>query len=159
MKSSLPLVFLVTTLLPWTAQAHAHLDKAMPANGSVVTTLPETVSLKFDEAATLTALSIQKAGDKAAQRLGPLPKTPSELFTVALPKLTPGEYTVKYRVLTDDNHVMGGAIVFTIATDAKPAVKGMTIKNGDMSDMNMKGMDMTNKATNKTAPPPASPTR
>ena len=137
MKTSIPLLFVSTALLPWVAQAHAHLDKATPANGAVVATAPEAVSLTFDEAATLTALSIQKTGDKAAQKLGPLPKTPSDHFTVALPKLAPGAYTVKYRVLSDDNHVMGGTTKFTISADAK--------------GMGMKGTDM------KKIPPPPAP--
>ena len=56
------------------------------------------------------------------------PAAPSDHFTVALPKLTPGAYTVKYRVLSDDNHVMGGTTKFTISADAK----GMTTKGMDM---------------------------
>lgn len=146
MKISIPALFVAAVLLPWTAQAHAHLTKADPANGSTVTTAPVAVSLTFDEAATLTALSIQMAGDKAAQKLGPLPKVPNAQFTVALPKLAAGTYSVKYRVLTDDNHVMGGTTTFTISTDAKPAMNGM----------HMKGMDMTTKKTNMQSPSPAS---
>ena len=109
MRTSISLFLVATVLLPWAVQAHAHLDKVMPANGSVVATAPTTVSLTFNEAATLTALSVQKAGDKVVQKLGPLSMAPNEHFTVALPKLPPGDYTMKYRVLSDDNHVMGGA--------------------------------------------------
>ena len=93
--------------------------------------------MTFDEAATLTALTIQKDGDKAAQKLAPLPKTPSAQFTVALPKLAPGTYTIKYHVLSDDNHVMGGKTMFTLSPGAKPM-------DGKMMDM--KGMDMKKPA-------------
>ena len=123
MRNLFTLCLVAGALLPWTAQAHAHLDKALPANGSVVTVAPEAISLSFDEVATLTALSIQKTGDRVLQKLAPLPKTPSEHFTVVLPKLAPGAYTVKYRVLSDDNHVMGGTTKFTIALPAAPAGK------------------------------------
>ena len=148
MKTSISLLVVAAAAwLPLTVLAHAHLDKATPANGAVLATAPEAISLTFDEAATLTALSIQKTGDKAAQKLGPLPKTPSDHFTVALPKLTPGAYTVKYRVLSDDNHVMGGTTKFAISADAR----GMTMKTGEMKGMDMKGMDM------KKIPPSPAP--
>lgn len=120
MKTSIASLFAAIAMLPWTAQAHAHLNKAVPANGSVTKTLPEVISLTFNEAATLTSLSILKAGDKNALPLGPLPKAPSVQFAVALPKLAPGTYTVKYRVLSDDGHVMGGTTTFTISANATP---------------------------------------
>ena len=152
MRTSISLLLVATALLPWAVQAHAHLDKAIPANGSVVATAPTTVSLTFNEAATLTALSVQRAGDKAVQKLGPLPKVPNDHFTVALPKLTPGDYTVKYRVLSDDNHVMGGTTTFTISA----GTKGMSMKGGGKKDMNMNGMDMKSQDMTKTTPAPAS---
>src|SRR5256886_9105244 len=57
-----------------TASAHAHLQKASPADGSVVTTSPSRIVLNFSEAARLTAASIQK-GDQPRQNLQPLPAT------------------------------------------------------------------------------------
>jgi methionine-rich copper-binding protein CopC len=104
-------------LLPCLVQAHAKLVQATPANGSALNTPPAAVTLVFNEAATLTALSVLKSGDKEARKLGPIPKTPAAKFSVALPNLGAGSYTVSYRVLSDDNHVMSGTLKFTIATD------------------------------------------
>ena len=143
MKRSISALMVTWALMPWVVQAHAKLEQAMPANGSVVATAPTSVMLMFDEAATLTAASIQKTGDKAAQKLRPLPKAPAANFTLNLPKLASGSYTVKYRVLTDDNHVMSGTTKFTVSADAKAAPK---------PDATMKGMDM------KKPMPPAAPT-
>lgn len=106
-------------LLPLAAQGHAKLTRATPSEGSTVAVAPTLVALGFNEAATLTALSIQKEGDKAPQKLGPLPKAPAAQFTVALPKLTPGSYVVRYRVLSDDSHVMAGTLKFTLAAPGK----------------------------------------
>src|SRR6266480_1216146 len=50
-----------------TASAHAHLQRASPADGSVVTTSPSTLVLNFSEAARLTA-----AATDARQLLGQL---------------------------------------------------------------------------------------
>jgi methionine-rich copper-binding protein CopC len=106
--------------LPFAAQAHTHLKQASPADGSVLAKAPDQIMLVFSEAATVTALSIQRAGDKEPQKLGSLPKAPSEHLTVALPKLTDGAYTLSYRVVSDDNHVMAGKIHFTVSTPASP---------------------------------------
>ena len=97
-----------------TAGAHAHLHKASPADGSVVTTSPSNIVLTFSEAANLTALSIQK-GKEAAQKLKPLPADPAAQISVPLPQLTPGTYSVTWRVVSDDGHVMSGTLHFTLA--------------------------------------------
>src|SRR6266852_7011174 len=99
-----------------TASAHAHLQKSSPADGSVITTSPANLVLNFSEAARLTALSIQK-GSEPEQKLKPLPTTAAQQISVPLPPLTPGTYSVNWRVVSDDGHVMSGALHFTLAAD------------------------------------------
>lgn len=99
-----------------TASAHAHLEKASPADGSVITTSPSNLVLNFSESARLTALSIQK-GDEPRQNLKPLPSTAAQEISVALPQLTPGTYSVSWRVVSDDGHTMSGTLHFTLAPD------------------------------------------
>src|SRR5882724_186652 len=98
------------------ANAHAHLQKSNPADNSVITTSPSNLVLNFSEAARLTALSIQKDSEPA-QNLKPLPTTAAQQITVPLPQLTSGTYSVSWRVLSDDGHVMAGALHFTLAAD------------------------------------------
>jgi methionine-rich copper-binding protein CopC len=99
-----------------TAGAHAHLQKSSPADNSVITAPPANLVLNFSEAARLTALSIQK-GSEPEQKLKSLPTTAAVQISVALPQLTPGTYSVSWRVLSDDGHVMSGALHFTLAAD------------------------------------------
>jgi methionine-rich copper-binding protein CopC len=99
-----------------TAGAHAHLQKSSPADNSVITTPPANLVLNFSEAARLTALSIQK-GSEPEQKLKSLPTTAAVQISVPLPQLTPGTYSVSWRVLSDDGHVMSGALHFTLAAD------------------------------------------
>jgi len=98
-----------------TASAHAHLQRASPADGSVVTTSPSNVVLNFSEAARLTAASIQK-GDQPRQNLRPLPATAARQISVPLPRLAPGSYSVSWRVVSADGHVMSGTLRFTLAS-------------------------------------------
>ena len=107
------------TLLAWSAVAlaHTHLQKAAPADGSVVTVSPERVVLTFSEAARLTAAWIQKS-DGARLKLGPLPEKSAIEVSIALPPLTPGNYVISWRAASADGHVMPGQIHFTLAPSA-----------------------------------------
>jgi methionine-rich copper-binding protein CopC len=98
------------------ANAHAHLQKSSPADNSVITTSPPNLVLNFSEASRLTALSIQK-GSESQQNLKSLPTTAAQQISVPLPPLTPGTYSVSWRVVSDDGHVMAGALHFTLAPD------------------------------------------
>jgi methionine-rich copper-binding protein CopC len=104
---------LVLVMLGVTASAHAHLQKSSPADHSVIATSPSDLMLNFSEAARLTALSIQK-GSESPQKL-PLPTIAAQQISVPLPRLTPGTYSVSWRVLSEDGHVMSGTLQFTLA--------------------------------------------
>jgi methionine-rich copper-binding protein CopC len=97
-----------------TASAHAHLRKASPADGSVITTSPSNLVLNFSAAARLTAASIQK-GHEPRQKLKTFPTSAAQQISVPLPQLTPGTYSVSWRVVSDDGHVMSGTLHFTLA--------------------------------------------
>jgi len=64
--------------LPGIAQAHTHLEMAIPADNSVLASPPSKIVLHFSEAARLTALSIQKDADKEAKAISPRPKEAKE---------------------------------------------------------------------------------
>jgi methionine-rich copper-binding protein CopC len=95
------------------AQAHTHLKSATPAEGSTVKA-PGQITLTFSQSAQVTALSIQKEGE-AEQKLSPLPAAAADHVTVPAPKLAPGKYTVNWRVVSDDKHVMSGKLHFTVS--------------------------------------------
>jgi methionine-rich copper-binding protein CopC len=99
-----------------TANAHAHLQKSSPADNSVITASPSNLVLNFSEAARLTALSIRKDSEPP-QTLKPLPTAAAQQISVPLPPLTPGTYSVSWRVVSDDGHIMAGALHFTLAAD------------------------------------------
>jgi methionine-rich copper-binding protein CopC len=107
---------LVLVMFGVAASAHAHLLKSSPADNSVITTSPSNLVLNFSEAARLTALSIQK-DEEPKRNLKPLPTTAAQQISIPLPPLTPGTYSVNWRVLSDDGHMMAGALHFTLAAD------------------------------------------
>lgn len=106
-------MLLVLAALPLTAAAHAHLVQATPANDAVLTQAPSNFMLQFNEPARLTSLSLQK-DNETAHKIGGLPSAPSTQWVIPAPKLAPGSYTLSYRVLSADSHIMSGSIKFRI---------------------------------------------
>lgn len=120
MKTSSVPVAAALLALTAVAQAHTHLKEATPADESVVNTAPSSVVLKFSEAAKVTALTLHKDGE-ADHKLTASPATASAQVTAALPKLTPGKYSVDWRVVSDDGHIMNGQLSFTFDPKATPS--------------------------------------
>jgi methionine-rich copper-binding protein CopC len=99
-------------LMVATADAHAHLTAVVPAEGSAGKA-PEQIVLTFSEAARITAMSLQREGEEP-RKLTPLPAEMAARIRVPLPKLSPGKYTLSWRVLSDDGHVVPGVLHFTV---------------------------------------------
>lgn len=103
----------VALMLAISAQAHTHLKSATPAEGSTVKSA-EQITLTFSEKATVTALTLQKEGGDE-RKLTPPAEAATDHVTVAAGKLEPGKYTLNWRVVSDDKHVMSGKLHFTVS--------------------------------------------
>jgi methionine-rich copper-binding protein CopC len=114
MKACVRLLCLSALLLAGPVLAHTHLLRSLPADGSVATSAPTQLQLTFSEAATLTALSIQKQGEPAPIRLAPISRQPAATFAIDLPVLGAGSYQVNWRALSDDHHLASGTFSFTV---------------------------------------------
>jgi copper transport protein len=114
MKYKAVLVGLAFSLAATVALAHAHLKKAVPADGAVVATSPANVVLSFSEPAHLTVCWIQKA-DGPKQKITGLPTTDSADVTVPLPQLDAGTYVLSWKVVGDDTHILDGQMHFTVS--------------------------------------------
>jgi methionine-rich copper-binding protein CopC len=113
MKLAAALGAWLLALGPTGAQAHAHLLEATPADGSEIHAAPTELVLHFSENARLIVLWIAK--DRGSpQRVVPLPEEAQARIVVALPPLADGHYTVSWRALSADGHVVPGRIRFTL---------------------------------------------
>jgi copper transport protein len=98
------------------AAAHAELVETDPAEGAVVETAPETVTLTFNEPVRLTSQEIavyDAGGDPVASTAG---ATGTEV-TVGLTDaagLEDGTYVVSWNVLSGDGHPISGALTFSV---------------------------------------------
>lgn len=125
------LMLMAALALPITAFAHAHLESSVPGKGTTVQTSPGKVELVFNEPVGLTALKLQKKGEKAGHDLAPLPKDDSVYLSVPLTKLADGEYVLTYAGLSSDQHETKGTIEFKVSATAKPSAGGMAGKKMD----------------------------
>jgi len=105
---------LAAWLIAQSAQAHAHLEKSTPAEGSTLSAPPAAVEMTFSEAARLTALWIQR--DQEQRRaIKDLPANAGTVLRVALPVLTSGAYVLAWRAVGADGHVTSGVLHFAVS--------------------------------------------
>jgi hypothetical protein len=101
------------------ALAHSFLVEAAPSSKEHVAAPPKTVKLRFGGGVepAYSNITVENADGKVvAEGAVGKPDAPREL-SVDPPSLPPGRYVVKYRVLSQDGHIVQGNYEFTI--DAK----------------------------------------
>jgi methionine-rich copper-binding protein CopC len=97
------------------ALAHSFLVDATPSSKDHLDVLPKTIKLKFGAGVepAYSTLSIETADGKVlAKGAVGKPETPRELTLDAPADLAPGRYVVRYRVLSQDGHIVEGNYEF-----------------------------------------------
>jgi copper transport protein len=124
MKTLIVVIALVA-LLPSLALAHAQLASSMPADRQSLQSPPKDLMLHFTEAVRLTALTIARDGGGSTQ-VDSLPAGVMTDFSVPAPALQAGRYSVSWRAVSADSHVMSGTFTFTVgaASPAADAARG-----------------------------------
>jgi copper resistance protein C len=113
-RSTLLIILLLAPISSW---GHAYLVKSSPARRAVLSNPPARVALWFNERleAQFSQLSIWNAEgqqvDGGDVQVGP---DDGKRLSVGIPTLPAGSYTVKYRVLSVDGHIVEAEFPFTI---------------------------------------------
>ena len=93
--------------------AHAKLQSSVPSDNSQVVA-PKTLTLNFSESAQLAVLKLTIDGKEIPIAVDKTAKA-SQTFTLTLPPLAPGKYTVQWSaVAADDGHVTKGSFAFSV---------------------------------------------
>lgn len=115
LKNSLLALALCGIVAAGPSMAHAKLQSSIPANSAHLSEAPKTLTLNFSEAAQLAVLKLARDGRQIAVPLDKSAKA-GQTFTLTLPALPPGNYTVQWTaVAADDGHVTKGSFAFSIA--------------------------------------------
>ena len=94
--------------------AHAKLLSSSPSDKAQLAQAPKSLTLKFSEAEQLAVLKLVRDGTEIPVPLDKGAKA-GQTFTLTLPTLTPGNYTVQWSAMAaDDGHVTKGSFSFSI---------------------------------------------
>lgn len=118
MKPLAPVALAATVLLcPAHAESHAALVKSAPARRAALVDSPARVELVFNERLepAYARLSVE---DTAGLRVDlgdvTVAADDSRQLRVSLPPLRPGTYTIRFRVVSVDGHVVESSFPFTV---------------------------------------------
>lgn len=112
---------LVASLHSSPVLAHAMLVKAEPARRAQLTQAPTQVRLFFNEEVEkdYASLSVLDSAKTPVTEAKPhIDAENSKGIVLPLPELNPGKYTVKFRVLSVDGHVVDSSYDFTVKSKA-----------------------------------------
>jgi len=111
------LLFAALGLLPAQALAHASLVKSSPPQRATLHRAPQKIELCFNERLEprYSSFTVVDAKDKAVET-GPVEVAADEprRLSAAVKSLGPGRYTVRYRVLSTDGHIVQGSFAFIV---------------------------------------------
>lgn len=97
------------------AHAHASLLGTDPAEGAVLATSPDRITLRFDEPVTLPDKAIQLF-DAAGVAVPADAAATDTAVTVTPPSVLSGTYLVAWRVISADGHPVVGSLSFSVGT-------------------------------------------
>lgn len=104
--------------LSGTASAHATLVSSSPGNDEVVSEPPDQVVMTFDDGVTVDDGGVRVLDPRGNDVADGSPETSDAGLEVSqrIEAEAEGTYTVSYRALSDDGHVIDGSYVFHIGT-------------------------------------------
>jgi methionine-rich copper-binding protein CopC len=109
-------------LEPVPGSSHSLLVRSQPGQRSTVTRPPERVQMWFSERlepAYATASVWSAAGKQVDAGDATVDPNDATLLSVSTPNLGPGRYTVRFRVLSVDGHVVESSYTFTVKAAAR----------------------------------------
>jgi copper transport protein len=116
------LVLLVPAAFPAAAQAHATLLRTDPASGAEVAHAPAQIVLHFDQQvsdAGTTAVSSAGASVLSG-RAHPAPADAKALIVPLRSGLKDGDYTVRWKVVSADGHIVSGVMAIGVGLNRPP---------------------------------------
>ncbi|MBA4228842.1 MAG: hypothetical protein C0456_19775 [Hyphomonas sp.] len=96
------------------ALAHTSVETANIQDAAVLETLPDAFSFSFGQPVGLIAFSIRTETGEIIDTPFQPPRAPAKSFSVPLPDLAPGRYTLEWRTLSKDGHPMDGKSAFEL---------------------------------------------
>ena len=102
-------------IVPQVVWSHAILIDSVPSHDATLDEAPQTILLKFNAALEHVITKVFLIDqNKEETTLEKVEESQADRIKVRVPSLSPGVYTVLYKVLARDGHVTEGSIRFTL---------------------------------------------
>jgi methionine-rich copper-binding protein CopC len=103
-----------------TASGHSQLVSSDPVDGSVLSTPPTQVVLTFNEVLLEEAVDVAIANGAGEAVSGAVATAVGAIVTIPWPAdLPPDNYSVSYRIVSDDGHPITGSIGFSYTSASR----------------------------------------
>ena len=96
------------------AWAHARVVSTTPRDGAVLASAPSQVTIRFDETVRVQGGTVVVANRGKRSVVAREVRSRGSTVVIPLRKLRDGDYTVRWRVLSDDGHIVGGVFAFAV---------------------------------------------
>jgi methionine-rich copper-binding protein CopC len=109
--------------MPDVGEAHAALVSSVPAARATVSASPPRVTLTFNEPLEPAYARVSVwdgAGGQVDLKDAAVDRDNPKILGVSLPPLAPGLYSVRYRVLSVDGHVVEASFGFSVGPPRRP---------------------------------------
>jgi copper transport protein len=118
--------------VPGSAWAHATLVKVTPENGAVLSTPPSAVRFVFDDDVRAgSGIRAIRNDGRASVLDGKAHVVGRRTLVVPLrSRLSDGDYTVLWRVVSDDGHTIAGVTAFGVGAGRPPPTAALSARNG-----------------------------
>lgn len=113
------------------ALAHSYLLRSSPAYGEVLSSAPREIRLSFSDsiqpAPGIEAVSNATGRSILAGRTAIDPHNPRELALPLIRRLPEGDYTARWRVVSNDGHTEEGLLAFAVGSSRSPPTAGLPL--------------------------------
>ena len=97
------------------ALAHTAVRETSITDNATLSAAPTSFTVTFSAATGLANVTLTNAAGREIALDYTPPRAMASTFTIPLPTLAPGAYTIAWRTMAPDGHIMPGAIHFTVA--------------------------------------------
>ena len=104
------------------AFAHANVIRTTPPDGAIVATAPDAVRILFDDPVTVApGNAVVSSGHSSVMDGDPRTELAGHRLVLPLLKLANGDYSARWRIVSDDGHLESGVLAFRVGSGgAKP---------------------------------------
>jgi copper transport protein len=102
------------------AWAHARLVSTSPPDGAVVLKPPHRVIIRFDDNVRVLAGTVVVHNSDKRSVVAGKPHATGRTVLIPLRKLADGDYSIRWRILSDDGHTIAGVFAFAVGAGRAP---------------------------------------